>query len=455
MGIEQRAAAKILLVNKDPQEAVRLAETLQAQGYAVATSACGAPALRALRADVYDVVLLCACKPGEEGLFVLLRSREMQVAAQFIVLGEDGAVETAVRAMQLGAADYVMRPINVQELLVRIDRALERSIIQRELTYLRRRAEADTFAGIVGQSAAMKRVFDLIERVAPTRASVLVTGETGTGKEVVARAIHDLSPRRQRPWVPVSCSAVPEHLIESELFGHTRGSFTGAVAERRGLIEDAAGGTVFLDEIDSLPLPTQGKLLRVVEERTIQRIGAHHDIPVDFRLIAASNTELSAQVDEGAFREDLYYRLNVFPIQLPPLRERRSDIPLLAIHFRDHAAKATGLDAIDIPPQLLQRMESYDWPGNVRELRNYIERCLIVSAGKDALQALPLQQNGNGGGSGPRLESAVDERWSLERLEEEYIRVVLQHTQGNRNRAARFLGIDRRTLYRRIRELEN
>jgi len=453
MGVETRAAAKVLLINKDSQESVRLADAIRAQGYAVETSLCGAPALRALHAQIFDVVLLCACKPGEEGLFVLLRSREMQVEAQFIVLGEDGAVETAVRAMQLGAADYVMRPINVQELLVRIERALERSIIQRELTYLRRRAEADTFAGIVGQSAAMKRVFDLIERVAPTRASVLVTGETGTGKEVVARAIHDLSPRRQRPWVPVSCSAVPEHLIESELFGHTRGSFTGAVAERRGLIEDAAGGTVFLDEIDSLPLPTQGKLLRVVEERTIQRIGAHHNIPVDFRLIAASNTDLSAQVDEGAFREDLFYRLNVFPVQLPPLRERRSDIPLLAVHFRDQAAKATGLDPIDIPPQLLQRMESYDWPGNVRELRNYIERCLIVSAGKDALQSLPLHQNGNGG-SGPRLESAVDERWSLERLEEEYIRVVLQHTEGNRNRAARFLGIDRRTLYRRIRELE-
>ncbi len=454
MHIETPVAAKILLINTDPEESVRLAEVIRAEGYAVETSLCGAPALPALQAQMFDVVLLCACKPGEEGLFVLLRAREMQIHAQFIVLGEDGAVETAVRAMQLGAADYVMRPINVQELLVRIERALERSIIHRELAHLRRRAELDSFSGIVGQSEAMKRVFDLIERVAPTRASVLVTGETGTGKELVARAIHDLSPRHQRPWVPVSCSAVPEHLIESELFGHTRGSFTGAVAERRGLIEDAAGGTVFLDEIDSLPLPTQGKLLRVVEERTIQRIGAHHNIPVNFRLIAASNRDLPGQVEEGAFREDLYYRLNVFPVHLPALRERRSDIPILAIHFQDQAAKATGLDPLDIPWELLQRLERYDWPGNVRELRNYIERCLIVSAGKRTMQGLPLSGKGNAD-AGPRLESAIDERWSLERLEEEYIRVVLRHTQGNRNRAAQFLGVDRRTLYRRIRQLED
>jgi len=452
MGLEMRVAAKILLIDKDPREGASLAQAMQAQGYAVTTTLCGAPALQALHSELYDIVVLCTCKPGEEGLSVLLRSREMQIDAQFIVLGEDGATETAVRAMQLGAADYVMRPINVRELLVRIERALERTIVQRELTYLRRRVQIDSFSGIVGQSAPMKRVFDLIERVAPTRARVLITGETGTGKEIVARAIHDLSPRRQRPWVPVSCSAVPEHLIESELFGHTRGSFTGAVAERRGLIEDAAGGTVFLDEIDSLPLPTQGKLLRVVEEGTIQRIGAHHDIPVDFRLIAASNSDLATQAEEGAFREDLYYRLNVFPIALPPLRERRSDIPILAVHFRDQASKATGLDPLDIPPHLLERMESYDWPGNVRELRNYIERCLIVSAGEHSMQALPLVPNGNGH-SGPGLESAVDERWSLERLEEEYIRVVLRHTNGNRNRAAQFLGIDRRTLYRRIREL--
>jgi DNA-binding NtrC family response regulator len=452
MGTETRAPSRILLINRDSEESRHVQAALETQGYAVSASRCGDPAIHALQHGVYDVVLLCACKPGEDGLFVLLRARELQLDAQFIVLSDDKAVDTAVRAMQLGAADYVQRPLNIPELALRIERALERTAIHHELVHLRRKARLDSFAGIVGQSETMRRVFDLIERVATTRASVLVTGETGTGKELIARAIHELSPRRLKPWVPVSCSAVPEHLIESELFGHARGSFTGAVTERRGLFEDASGGTIFLDEIDAMPVPTQAKLLRVVEERTIQRIGASHDIAVDFRLIAASNTDLAAQVREGAFREDLYYRLNVFPIVIPPLRERRSDIPILARYFRDMAANATGLDAIEFPPNMLHRMEQYDWPGNVRELRNYVERSLILSAGRDVLEALPLHDGTNG--VGPRLESAVDERWSLDRLEQEYIRVVLDHTRGNRNRAARFLGIDRRTLYRRIRQLQ-
>ncbi len=453
MGLETRVSSRILLINRDKEETRRIRTALESEGYAVAAAPCGDPAIHALQRGVYDVVLLCACMPGEDGLFVMLRARELQLDAQFIVLSEDNEIDTAVRAMQLGAADYVQRPLNLTELSMRVERALERGVINRELVHLRRRANIDRFAGIVGRSDAMRRMFDLIERVAPTRSSVLITGETGTGKELVARAIHELSPRRNKPWVPVSCSAVPEHLIESELFGHTRGSFTGAVTERRGLFEDAGGGTVFLDEIDALPLAMQSKLLRVVEERTIQRIGASHDIAVDFRLIAASNQDLAAQVHEGAFREDLYYRLNVFPIVLPPLRERRSDIPILAAHFRDAAAKTTGLDPLEFPPAMLRRMEQHDWPGNVRELRNYVERSLILSAGRAGLEPLPLHNGSNG--VGPRLETAVDERWSLERLEQEYIRVVLEHTRGNRNRAARFLGIDRRTLYRRIRELQS
>ena len=453
MGTETRVSSRILLINRDREESFQVQGALEAEGYSVATVSCGDPAVLALQRNSYDVVLLCACRPGEEGLFVLLRARELQLDAQFIVLAEDSELDTAVRAMQLGAADYVQRPLNLREISLRVARALERGIVNRELVHLRRQANIDKYAGIVGRSEPMRRVFDLIERVATTRSSVLITGETGTGKELVARAIHDLSPRRLKPWVPVSCSAVPEHLIESELFGHTRGSFTGAVTERRGLFEDAGGGTVFLDEIDALPIAMQAKLLRVVEERTIQRIGASHDIAVDFRLIAASNRDLAAQVNEGAFREDLYYRLNVFPIHLPPLCERRSDIPILAAHFRNRAAEASGLDPLEFSPGMLHRMEQYDWPGNVRELRNYIERSLILSAGKDRLEPLPLYNGTNGGG--PRLETAVDERWSLDRLESEYIRVVLEHTRGNRNRAARFLGIDRRTLYRRIRQIQD
>jgi DNA-binding NtrC family response regulator len=306
---------------------------------------------------------------------------------------------------------------------------------------------------IVGRSPAMERLFDLIGRVAPMRSTVLISGATGTGKELVATAIHQLSTRATKPFVPVNCSALSETLLESELFGHVKGSFTGAIAARRGLFEEAAGGTLFLDEVSTLSHAIQVKLLRVLEERIIHRVGSSQSIPVDFRLIAATNQDLEQLIADGQFREDLYYRLNSFPIVVPPLRERRSDIPLLTQHFRARFAEENGVEPPPFSPATMSRMMAYDWPGNVRELDNFVERVLILHGGSAEIRSdpsvvqHPLEHD--------LLRRAIEHLWNLERLELEYIRLVLETTGGHYGHAAEFLGIDRRTLYRRIRSMSS
>jgi DNA-binding NtrC family response regulator len=425
---------------------------LESQGYITTYSPCGDPAVSTLQERDFDVVLLCACYTGPKGLYVLSRARALQLDAQFIVLTDDKSIETAVTGMKLGALDYLMKPVNIEELLIRVERAVREKEMQREVARLRRREKRVNPAGIVGTSPGIQRVIDLVERVGPTNSSVLVLGETGVGKELVARALHELSPRNKKRFVPVSCSALPENLLESELFGHVRGSFTGAVSNRRGLFEEAEGGTVFLDEIEALSPAMQSKLLRVVEERTVQRIGAGHDVPVDFRLIAASNRDLEKMVEHGEFREDLYYRLNVFPIQVPPLRDRPDDVPLLVMHFRDRFVADNGRDYPQFAPAAIMSMAHHEWPGNVRQLRNFVERTLIMCSGKgETVIDLPDE---NGLGDEQFLARPAAEEWDLKRLESEYIAVVLERTGGNRNRAARILGIDRRTLYRKIRDLQ-
>jgi two-component system response regulator HydG len=396
----------------------------------------------------YDLVVLCACRPGPDGLCLLSRARAIQSNALVVVIAGDPSVDTAVGAMQSGATDYVPRPYDVAEVLLRCERALRRREMHRELAHLRRTSR-DVSIKVVAGTRAMEDVLDLLERAAPTRVTVLLTGETGTGKGILARYLHELSPRKKRNFVPVSCSALPEHLLESELFGHVKGSFTGAVAHQSGRFESAAGGTIFLDEVDTLTPPMQAKLLRVVEERTIQRVGADSDIPVDFRLVAAANIDMAQAVADGVFREDLWFRLNVFPIRLPPLRERRDDIPRLADHFRTQIAAELRMEPVDIPEAIMERMVQYDWPGNARELRNWVERALVLAARDGAVTLHPPQE--------PPNETAwswsrpLSEGWSLERLQQEYIEAVLERADGHRSRAAGILGIDRRTLYRKVR----
>lgn len=443
----------ILVVEDEDVVRELLISLLSNEGYAVSAVSAGEDALKALERELYDVVLLDLNLPGMHGMNVLAAAPALQTDAQFIVTTAYGSVDAAVEAMKLGAFDFVSKPFRTEELLLTVDRALHDTALRREVARLRRHAGDGTRARIVGRSPAMQRLFDLLERVAPTRATVLVTGETGTGKELVARAIHELSDRARKPFIAINCSALPETLLESELFGHMKGSFTGAVANKRGLFEDAAGGTLFLDEISTIPLSIQVKLLRVLQDRKIQRLGGNHLVPVDFRLIAATNIDLAEEVRTGRFREDLFYRLNVFPVRVPPLRERRGDVPLLANYFRTRFAQENGIEAPAISADTMSRLVAYSWPGNVRELENYVERAVIMHAGARSMPFISPES------AEDRLEqdlvsNARREHWTLERLEREYIFEVLQQTGGHRGHAADILGIDRRTLYRKLKQYE-
>ncbi len=447
---EAAASARILVVEDEDVIRELLEQTLREEGFRVEVVATGEGALKRLDASLFDVVLLDLNLPGMHGLNVLSAAPATQTDAQFIVMTAFGSVDSAVEAMKLGAFDYINKPFRIEELLLTLRRAIEETALRREVAQLRRQVGSGVRQRILGKTPPIERVFDLIERVAPTRANVLVVGETGTGKELVARAIHDVSDRARRPFIPVNCSALPESLLESELFGHVKGAFTGAIQSRRGLFEAAQGGTLFLDEISTVSPAIQVKLLRVLQERRITPVGGSESIPVDFRLVAATNEELEARVADGSFREDLYYRLNVFPIRVPPLRERREDIPILANAFRLRFAEENGLPAPEILPDTLSRMMAYSWPGNVRELENAIERALILHSGA---RSLPFEPSATGAVREERtlLNRSSHEGWSLDRLEQEYILEVLDAHGWHQGKAAEILGINRRTLYRKLR----
>jgi DNA-binding NtrC family response regulator len=448
---EVRASPRVLVVEDEDVIRELLEQTLADEGYRVQSVSTGEAGLRSLEASLFDVVLLDLNLPGMHGLNVLSAAPATQTDAQFIVMTAFGSVDTAVEAMKLGAYDYINKPFRTEELLLTLRRAVGETELRREVAQLRTRAPGGARERILGKTPPIQRVFDMIERVAPTRANVLVVGETGTGKELVARAIHDASDRARRPFVPVNCSALPESLLESELFGHVKGAFTGAVQARRGLFETAQGGTLFLDEISTVSPSIQVKLLRVLQERRITPVGGSESIPVDFRLVAATNEELEALVADGTFREDLYYRLNVFPIRVPPLRERKQDIPLLANAFRLRFAEENGVPAPEILPDTLARMMAHEWPGNVRELENSIERALILHSGA---RTLPFELAGAGSVREERglLEEASREGWTLDRLEREYILKTLDDLSWHQGQTAERLGINRRTLYRKLKQ---
>jgi DNA-binding NtrC family response regulator len=400
--------------------------------------------------QLFDAVLLDLNLPGVQGMDVLSVGPTLQTDVPFIVMTAFGSVDTAVEAMKRGAFDYVSKPFRTEELLLTLRRAHEEAELRREVARLRRQVkEVGAAPEMVGRSGAMDRVRDLIARVAPSRATVLITGDTGTGKELVARSIHALSGRAEKSFVGVNCSAIPETLLESELFGHVKGAFTGAITNKRGLMEEASGGSLFLDEVGTITQNIQVKLLRVLQERTIMRVGAREAVPVDIRLIAATNLDLAEEVRAGRFREDLFYRLSVFPVHVPSLSERRDDIPLLAAYFLRRAAAEHQVAPPSIPPTTMQRLMEYEWPGNVRELENFVERSVIMHAGSKTIPFDP------GEGLHRRrehdlLKSAREERWDLDRLEREYILSVLDDVAGHQGRAAEILGIDRRTLYRKL-----
>ena len=444
------APRRVLVVEDDSVVLGLLVKVLTEAGYAVTGVGSGEAALTELDKQLFDAVLLDLNLPGVQGMDILSVGPTLQTDTPFIVMTAFGSVDTAVEAMKRGAFDYVGKPFRTEELLLTLRRAHEEAELRREVARLRRHVKDVAAAPeMVGRSAAMERVRDLIARVAPSRATVLITGETGTGKELVARSIHALSGRAERSFVGVNCSAIPETLLESELFGHVKGAFTGAITNKRGLMEEASGGSLFLDEIGAVTTNIQVKLLRVLQERTIMRVGAREAVPVDIRLIAATNLDLAEEVRTGRFREDLFYRLSVFPVHVPALRERRDDVPLLAAYFLRRAAAEHQISPPGIPPTTMQRLMEYEWPGNVRELENFIERSVIMHAGAKTIPFDP------GEGLYRRrehdlLKTARAEHWDLDRLEREYNLSVLDDVAGHQGRAAEILGIDRRTLYRKL-----
>ena len=443
--------ARLLVVDDDEASRSVVAEALQAEGYEVAIARGGTEALALARDQVFDLVISDIRMPDLDGLQLLRGLQEEAPDVRVILMTAFGTVEAALAAIKAGAYDYVSKPLHLDELLLTVRRAMEQRHLVRENQRFRDALqERYRLGNIVGVSRPMLEVFKLVARVAPTRSTVLLTGESGTGKEVVARALHYNGPRASGPFVTIDCAGLAESLLESELFGHVRGAFTGAIAARRGLFEIGDGGTVFLDEVGDIGPNTQAKLLRVLELQEVKPVGGNESVRIDVRLIAATNKDLRAAVQEGRFREDLFYRLNVVSIHLPPLRERPEDIPALARHFLQKyvgsSAKAIG----GIAPETMALLETYPWPGNARELENAIERAIAVSRHPVLLpEDLPHHVVGgtSGAGTGAPLSDGL---LSLDELTGRHLRRVLAVTGNNKKRAAEILGIDRRTLYRML-----
>ncbi len=439
--------AKILIVDDERKVRVVLKNLLELDGHDVREAEDGAYALQAIEGEAPDLVISDIKMPGLDGLALLRELKARAIPSEVILMTAYASAKTAVEAMRAGAHDYLIKPFENDEVLLRINRLLEGRGLERQNAALRQELSVGPFGvdRVVYRSAAMGIVLQMAEKVAATDATVLLRGESGTGKEVIAECIHTSSSRASRPLLRINCGALAENLLESELFGHEKGAFTGALARKIGVFETADGGTIFLDEIGETPPPLQVKLLRVLESSTFSRLGSLDPITVDVRVIAATNKDLEEAMAEGAFREDLFYRLAVFPIEMPPLRSRSEDILPLAEHFlRRH-----GRDSSALTENARQRLEGYRWPGNVRELRNVIERaCILAAAAAIDGDALPDQVR-----PGEALSYNIpfpDEGLDLRQVEQDLIRQALRKSEGNKSRAAGLLGITRRTLYSKL-----
>ncbi len=445
--------ARILVV-EDEDKLRRVIELqLQSAGFEVEQAASAEQALRL--ADRADLILTDLRLPGIDGLELLARLRRQNLQTPVIVMTAFGTIEAAVEAMKAGAADFLLKPFSLDHLMAVIGKALELRWLRDENRQLReelgRRYEFDN---IVGRSSAMQEIFATITRVAPSRATVLLCGESGVGKDLIARAIHHHSPRRERPFVKINCTAIPENLMESELFGYEKGAFTGATAAKPGKFEQADTGTVFLDEIGDVPPSIQVKLLRVLQERELERLGSNKTRQIDVRVVAATNADLRAALEQGTFREDLYYRLNVVPLNIPPLRERKEDIPFLAEHFVRKLARDSGSAVESITPEAIRKLMSFDWPGNVRELENVIERSLVLCAGT-RLDANDIRLDMSPRGRNPQTAAGhfLPEGMTLEEYEQAILREALRRAGGNKSQAARLLGLTRNALRYRLSQM--
>lgn len=446
---------KILVIDDEESMRHMLTLILKREGYAVVTTDKGSEALKLVDSESFDFILSDVIMPEMDGLQLLRALKEKRLEATVIMMSAYGTIDTAVEAMKLGAYDYVSKPFKPDEILLTLRKAEERENLRQENIRLRQVIHRDTaFGNIVGKSPRMMEVFETVRKVADYKVSVLISGESGTGKEMIARSIHFNSSRSNQPFVTVNCGAIPDTLLESELFGYEKGAFTDAKKEKRGSFEVAHQGTIFLDEVGEMSLAAQVKFLRVLQEGEVKRLGSELPLRVDVRVIAASIKDLSKAVAEGKFREDLFYRLNVLPIHLPPLRDRKEDIPLLVDHFIRKYNEQHGLAAEGITEEALARLLEYSWPGNVRELENAIERAMILSQKKKIeAECLPSEVLGK---HLPWKKEIWAEEYSIKKasrqMEEELIRKALEKTRGNRPQAARLLEISHPSLLSKIKE---
>jgi DNA-binding NtrC family response regulator len=453
---------KVILIIDD-EKTIRwsLGEALTESGYEVLEAASGEKGLSIFRDKSPDLALLDLKLPGESGIEILKQIRAIDPVSPIIMMTAYGEVETAVEAMKLGAYDFVLKPFALEKLKVTIGNALEAERLKSEVAYHQQRSGSKgTFSEFIGQSAGMIDIFEKLKKIGRSKANtILITGESGVGKELVARTVHACSYEEQRPFMEINCASVPETLLESELFGYEKGAFTDAMSRKKGLVELAEGGTLFLDEIGEMGIMLQSRLLRVIENKTFRRVGGLQDMKVNTRIVAATNRDLEAAIEEKTFRNDLYFRLKVIPLQVPPLRDRKDDIPLLVNHFVDRFNRELGKRVKPVGREVMEMLMRYDWPGNVRELKNVIERAMLLDA-EDAilLDHLPPEIHESGGAdAGTKRSAQILTSFfpmTLREVEKIQIKKTLEQTNGNKSKAAGILGISRQTLREKLKAFE-
>lgn len=452
--MDRNSNMQILVVDDDPS-VINSMEALFESDYRIISAETGQAALDMLNKYDVNLILLDLGLPDINGMDVLRKAKDINPTTEIVLITGNTTLEAGIEAMKAGAFDYVVKPFDVDRLAVTVRNALQKNILLSEIRY---RRDIDPSKGkvLVGHSRAMKEIFSTIEKLASNDATILITGESGTGKDMVARAIHNSGHRKDGPFVPVNCGAIPSELVESELFGYEKGAFTGASNNKIGKFEIAQHGTIFLDEISTLPPTLQPKLLRVLQEKIIERVGGTRQIPIDARIIAATNIDLQEMVKQNGFREDLYYRLNIFPVNLPPLREHPEDIPLLVAHFLDYYNKEYHRQVKEIDPNLMNYFNSYEWKGNIRELENVIQRLLVVSSNRTryiSIEGLNKENSYQNIFSNYLPKNSLPLESAMAEFEREYIKEILLKAGGNRQKAAEILGVHRNTLLNRMKAL--